>query len=62
METIQAVESPFYTIADVCRILGVSKSKGYKIIRKLNEELAKGGFITLHGKVSKRYFNEKVCL
>lgn len=31
----------------------------YKIIRKLNKELNEKGYITVAGKVSKKYFNER---
>jgi hypothetical protein len=32
----------------------------YKIIRQLNDELAKQGYITIAGKVSKAFFEQKV--
>lgn len=44
---------------EVAELLGVSMSKGYKIIKSLNDELKKNGYITLAGKVSRTYFNEK---
>ncbi len=62
MEQYQAVNSTFYDVKQVCAILGVGKSKGYAVIKQLNEELSKEGFITIQGKVSKRYFEERVCL
>lgn len=37
-------------------------SKAYKIIRELNEELEQRGYIVVPGKVSKRYFYEKVYI
>ena len=45
---------------DVVAALGVSKSAGYKIIRRLNEELEKAGYITVRGRVSKAYFEERI--
>lgn len=62
MEQNQVVTSPFYNVQEVCRILGVGKSKGYEIIKTLNRELSKQGFITVQGKVSKRYFEERVAM
>ncbi|WKY46262.1 DNA-binding protein [Eubacteriaceae bacterium ES2] len=44
---------------EVAEIAGVSKSKGYAIIRQLNSELEAQGFITIAGRVSRRYFAEK---
>ncbi len=50
----------YVTADDVADIMGVSKSYGYKIIKQLNNELKKDGFITVSGKVPKAYF-EKRC-
>ena len=50
----------YVTADDVADIMGVSKSFGYKIIKQLNNELKKDGFITVSGKVPKAYF-EKRC-
>ena len=44
---------------DVAQILGMSKSYAYKVISQLNEQLAKDGYMTITGKVSKAYFDEK---
>lgn len=53
-------EMQFYTIEDVMIILGVRQSKAYQIIRDLNKELKDQGKITIAGKVSKRYFDERI--
>ncbi|NMA68659.1 MAG: hypothetical protein GX958_04485 [Desulfitobacterium sp.] len=47
------------TVDEVRKILGISKSHAYKVIRELNEELKQLGFYTVRGKVSKKFFNEK---
>lgn len=52
----------FYVAEDVAKIMGISKSKAYKIIRELNDELSKQGKIVVSGKVSRRYFDEKVYI
>lgn len=49
----------FYHVEDVVALLGVSRSKAYKIIQDLNKELKKKGYITVAGKVPKKYFLEK---
>lgn len=53
-------EKNFLNADDVARFMGVSVPMAYKIIRRLNDELKKQGFITVAGKVSRRYFEEKV--
>lgn len=45
---------------EVSEALGISKNKAYEVIRQLNAELEKMGFITFTGKVSKKYFYERV--
>jgi transposase len=48
-------------VDDVAQELGVSKSYAYKIVRKLNTELKAMGYMTVAGRVSKKFFFEKVC-
>ena len=40
-------------------MLGISKPYAYKLIKQMNSELRDKGFITISGKVSRRYFEEK---
>ena len=44
---------------EVAEELGVSVPYAYKIVRKLNEELQKKGYMTVSGKVSRKYFHER---
>jgi predicted transcriptional regulator len=53
------LESKFLVVDDVAEILHVSQSTAYRIIRNLNQELKKEGKITVAGKISRRYFEEK---
>lgn len=50
---------PYYTNKEVQILLGVAETKAYQIIRQLNRELEEKGYITVKGKVSRRYFNER---
>ena len=50
----------FIKAEEIATELGVSKSYAYKLIRKLNEELKNRGFITISGKVSRQFFEEKI--
>ena len=47
------------TVKDIKEVLLVSDTKAYQIIKQLNEELQKKGFMTVRGKVSSVYFNER---
>ncbi len=53
-------ENLFYTVDDIISILNVSKSTAYREIKKLNDELKKKGYITISGKVSSKYFWERL--
>ena len=46
-------------VKDVMQLLEVSESKSYDIIRTLNQELASKGYLTIPGKVSRIFFEEK---
>lgn len=41
-------------------VTGMSEAYAYKLIRKLNEELESKGYITLKGRVSRDYFEERL--
>ena len=51
----------FMRVEEVAQELGISKSYAYKIVRRLNEELKKKGYLTISGRVNREYFKEKVC-
>ena len=50
----------FIKAEEIAKKLGVSKPYAYKLIRKLNEELKNRGCITISGKVSRQFFEEKI--
>lgn len=47
------------SVTEVAEQLGTSKAYAYKVIRKLNAELAKEGCLVVQGKVSRAYFEER---
>jgi len=53
-------EKRFLTAKDVAQYMDISVSMAYKIIRKLNGELNSMGYLTVPGKVSRKYFEDKV--
>ncbi len=52
--------SRFITAGEISEIMGVSKASAYRIIKELNAELSKKGFLVIQGKTSKKYFNERL--
>ena len=47
-------------VDEVAEELDVSRAHAYKIIRQLNNELNAKGFITVAGRISRQYFNERI--
>lgn len=54
-------ERSFMTVEEVAEELRVSKSKAYQIVRELNAELQKQGYLTVARRVSATFFHKKVC-
>lgn len=52
----------FLTAGDIAGIMGVSNSKAYKVIQQLNGELQAKGYLTISGKVPRKYFEERTYL
>lgn len=51
----------FMRVEDVAKELGISKSYAYKIVQKLNADLRAKGFLTISGRINRKYFMEKFC-
>ena len=49
----------YYNAEEVAELLKISKGKSYAIIRDLNKELEQKGFITISGKVPRKYLEER---
>lgn len=54
--TTVATERKMLTANDVADKLGISVSLGYRIIKTLNYEMEKAGYLTIHGRVDEQYF------
>ena len=49
----------FITAPEMAEIMGVSVGHAYKVIRSMNEELKKSGYLVIAGKVPKTYFEKR---
>lgn len=49
-------EKSFMTVEEVAAELRVSKSKAYQIVRELNAEMQKQGYLTVAGRVTLHFF------
>lgn len=52
----------FITAEEVGKIMDCSASHGYKVIKRLNEELKAKGYIIRAGRVPRKYFYERTGL
>lgn len=58
IETIK--DRPYLTPEDVAFLLSRSKATAYRIINDLNADLEREGFYTISGRISKKYFCERL--
>lgn len=49
----------YITAPEMAEMLGISKGHAYKIIRGLNQELKKDGYIVIAGRLSRDYFKKR---
>ena len=49
----------YLNVHDVMALLDVSQSKAYQIIKELNNEMATKCYLTVSGKVNRRYLLER---
>lgn len=52
-------EKEFLDCADIMRLIGVKKDKAWQIIRNLNKELKEKNYITVRGRVPRKYLLER---
>ena len=57
---MKGMNEKFLEVGDVMQILGISRSAAYKLMRQINSELEKKGYIVIRGKVSRKYFEERI--
>jgi hypothetical protein len=53
------MDTLFMTVDEVAREMNVSKAYAYKIIQRLNRELQELGYLTVSGKVNRKFFMKK---
>lgn len=53
------MKEKYYFVKDIMDMLDVKETKAYQIIKILNNELNEKGYITVSGRISKKYFDER---
>ena len=59
-KVVKGMNEKFLEVGDVMQILGISRSTAYKLMKQINSELEKKGYIVIRGKVSRKYFEERI--
>ena len=57
---MSGVNEAFVDAEEVCRILGIGRTKAYAIIREYNRELEAQGYLTIRGRCPRKFFEQKV--
>ena len=52
------MEKMFLKVSDMMKVLDVSESYAYKLIRKLNKELENKGCFVIAGRIDRKFFYE----
>ena len=60
--TVLSSKDAFIFASEVSEKLCVSRAYAYRIVKRLNEELKEQGYITIDGRTSRRFFDEKFYL
>lgn len=50
----------FITVSEVSEYMKISKSKAYRVVKGLNDELKEKGFLVISGRCPRKYFLERV--
>ena len=53
------MNNKFICAEEVAQELSVSKPYAYKLLRDMNDELKRKGYLVIPGRVSRKYFDEK---
>ena len=53
------MEKIYITANDLIDMLGISRAKAYNLIKEMNSELKREGYIVIKGKVPRAYFEKR---
>lgn len=57
--TVRSSKDMFIFASEVSETLEISRTSAYRIIKQLNTELSEKGYMTIEGRTSRRYFDER---
>ena len=57
--TNEHIEQRFLFEKDIEQILNISRASAYRVIKELNAELQKQGYLTVAGRIPTKYFYQR---
>jgi hypothetical protein len=54
-------DKSFMRVQEVAEELEISISSAYKIVKELNEEMERLGYLTVKGRINTAFFRQKLC-
>lgn len=57
--TNEHIEQRFLFEQDIEKILNISRASAYRVIKHLNNELQKEGYLTVAGRIPTKYFYQR---
>lgn len=49
----------YYVADEIAEMVGVGRTTAYRLVKEMNLELKKAGYLVVNGKVPKEYFDAK---
>ena len=59
MQMEEHMEKLFLSAEEVAEVMGISTAYAYKVIQRMNKELKKKGFITMQGRIDRKFFYDQ---
>ena len=59
MQMEESMEKLFLSAEEVAEVMGISTAYAYKVIQRMNKELKKKGFITMQGRIDRKFFYDQ---
>ena len=53
---MESVEKVFMSAEEVAEAMNISKAYAYKVIQRMNKKLEQKGFLTMQGRIDRKFF------
>lgn len=56
---MESVEKVFMSAEEVSEAMNISKAYAYKVIQRMNKKLEQKGFLTMQGRIDRKFFYDQ---